>query len=389
MDAVALQDLFIRILRAELTGTELCASVKEQLAPEVLPALYNLSKHHDMAHIVAASLSRHELLKDKEAAEHFKREELLAIYRYEQLKFTYEQICGAFEESGIEYMPLKGAVIRNYYKTPWMRTSCDVDILVRKECLEKAIACLTEAFGYTEKEHNTHDVSLFSKSGQHIELHFDLVEEGRARDAIKVLKNVWENASLKKGKKSFYEMSDEFFYFYHIAHMAKHFEVGGCGIRPFIDLWLLDKFEGSDEGQRNALLEKCGLLNFADVARRLSKCWMEGCEIDTVTEKMQNLILSGGVYGTSENRVALQQTKKGGRIGYIFSRLFIPYDKLKRYYPVLEKHRWLTPIMQVRRWGMLFRPGVAQMAKKEIVANNNIEKSSADDMNVFLNEIGL
>lgn len=29
-------------------------------------------------------------------------------------------------------------------------------------------------------------------------------------------------------------MKEEMFYFYHIAHLAKHFEVGGCGIRQII-----------------------------------------------------------------------------------------------------------------------------------------------------------
>ena len=30
----------------------------------------------------------------------------------------------------IPFLPLKGSVIRQYYPEPWMRTSCDIDILV-------------------------------------------------------------------------------------------------------------------------------------------------------------------------------------------------------------------------------------------------------------------
>ena len=58
--------------------------------------------------------------------------------------------------------------------------------------------------------------------------------------------------------------------------------------------------------------------------------------------------------------------------------MFIPYAKLKRYYPILDKHRWLMPIMQVRRWFMLLRPDVASMAKREIAVNSNLEKTKAD-----------
>ena len=47
------------------------------------------------------------------------------------------------------------------------------------------------------------------------------------------------------------------------------------------------------------------------------------------------------------------------------------------------------PVMQVRRWFMLFRPDVAKMAKKEISVNSKMESSTADDMGNFLREIGL
>ena len=38
-------------------------------------------------------------------------------------------------------------------------------------------------------------------------------------------------------------MLDELFYFYHIAHMVKHFENGGCGIRPVVLSLLKENFE--------------------------------------------------------------------------------------------------------------------------------------------------
>ena len=56
MEAKTLQDIFIKILRSELTETELDGAVKDQITPEVISALYSLSKHHDLAHIVSSSL---------------------------------------------------------------------------------------------------------------------------------------------------------------------------------------------------------------------------------------------------------------------------------------------------------------------------------------------
>ena len=130
------------------------------------------------------------------------------------------------------------------------------------------------------------------------------MEEGRANNAINVLRSVWENTTLREGYAFFHEMSDAFFYFYHIAHMAKHFETGGCGIRPFIDLWILDHMEKAEHGAREALLEQCGLLTFARTCSSLSAVWMSNQPATELDLQMQNFLLHGGAYGSADNRVA-------------------------------------------------------------------------------------
>jgi hypothetical protein len=117
--------------------------------------------------------------------------------------------------------------------------------------------------------------------------------------------------------------------------------------------------------------------------------WLGGKEPSELSLQMQSFLLHGGVYGSADNRVALQQKKKGGRFGYVVSRMFVPYSKLVRYYPVLEKHRWLMPVMQVRRWFLLFTPKVANMAKREMAINGSLLKAKSEEMDAFLNDIGL
>ena len=131
-------------------------------------------------------------------------------------------------------------------------------------------------------------------------------------------------------------MTDEMFYFYHIAHMAKHFEEGGCGIRPFIDLWTLDNIKDVDHDKRDELLSQGNLLKFAEVARMLSRVWFENNEHTEITKKMERYILRGGIYGTNENRIAVQQQKRGGRLKYALSKIFIPYDNIKFHYPIYK-----------------------------------------------------
>ena len=110
-------------------------------------------------------------------------------------------------------------------------------------------------------------------------------------------------------------------------------------------------------------------MGFARAAGKLSRVWLEEAPYDDLSREMEDFLLHGGVYGSADNRVALNQGARGGKLGYLRSRVFVPYEKLKRYYPILERHRWLTPVMQVRRWGMLLRPEVAARTKIELAAN--------------------
>lgn len=351
--------------------------------------LFKLSKKHDVAHLIGCALKVSENKIDEDIQKAFEQEMNLAMFRYIKSSYDFDAISNSLENAQIKFIPLKGSVIRKYYPEPWMRSSCDIDILVHKEDLDAAISCLVKELQYTEGGRATHDASLFSPQNVHVELHFDLVEEGRAKNAIDVLRSVWENVTLHEGREYWYEMTDAYFYFYHIAHMAKHFETGGCGIRPFIDLWILDHIKDVDISARDTLLSLGGLLKFANAARDLSEVWFGDKEANETAIQMQDFLIRGGVYGSIDNRVALAHGKKGGRIRYILSRVFAPYSKLKRYYPILEKHKWLMPIMQVRRWFMLLKPRIAKMAKREMEMNVNIDKKSSEKMSELLEHIGL
>ena len=85
----------------------------------------------------------------------------------------------------------------------------------------------------------------------------------------------------------------------------------------------------------------------------------------------------------------LHNKQKSGQIGYILFGVFIPYAKIKRYYPILEKQPWLTPIMQIRRCFMLLKSDVVKLTKREIKTNGNLDKSIASETNIFLKNIGL
>lgn len=77
---------------------------------------------------------------------------------------------------------------------------------------------LSENLSYRIGEISDHDVQIYTPNGQHIELHWNLIEDHRINQAAEVLAAVWDTAIPHSGWTYWLEMPDELFYFYHIAH---------------------------------------------------------------------------------------------------------------------------------------------------------------------------
>lgn len=386
MDQRTVQVLFA-LFRSAIRGTEMTERERKLYTPELLSELHRLAARHDLSHLLAFGMKQNGLI-SREQGE-IEKAILMAIFRCEHIRYECEALYRALEGARIPFLPLKGAVIRSYYPEPWMRTSCDIDVLVREEDAERAKELLVGACGYTYHTLGSHDISLTSPDGVHVELHYSLMEEGNVKDSHKVLKTVWDTAHVREGMTCLYEMSDEMLCFYHIAHMAKHVGNGGCGIRPFIDLWILDHISDADQKGRDRMLAEGGLLTFSRVARKLSRILLEDEAHDDLSMQLEDYILHGGVYGNSENRIAIGQQKKGGHIRYVLSKIFLPYDVIKFHYPILQKHRLLTPLMQLRRWGRLIFGGHARRVVRELRYSQSIPQEKAMRTRRFLEQIGL
>lgn len=382
MDLIARK--MMNLIAYEICGKKL-ATQDLSLTDEELEELYKLAKAHDIAHIVGDALVKNSLIDNERIMAKYEKQIMLAIYRYEKTEKELKHLREVFEKAKIPFIVLKGSVIRNFYPEPWMRTSCDIDVLIRESDSEKTEEILKQEYTYRCK--GSHDFSFSTVTGIHIEVHYSLIEERQLRGAAEVLKRIWDAATAQNGVQ--YAVPDEYFYMYHIAHMAKHMENGGCGVRPFIDLWILDNIDGADKKKRDELLKEGHLLKFANAVRNLSRVWFENEKADANSRQTEEYVLRGGVYGNRENRISVQQQKSGGRAGYVLSKIFIPYDVIKFHYPLLQKHRWLTPFMEVRRWGKLIFCGHLKRVTKEIRYNNSITEEEAKSAQKLLDSLGL
>ncbi len=367
----------LELLSAELQGTTPAASV---LTAEEITALSLLARKHDLAHLVSHGLYRLGVT----VPEKLRKEEIMAVYRYERMERAFQQICGVFEEQQIPYIPLKGAVIRKYYPEPWMRTSCDIDILVCEEDLDRAVDALT-AKGYRSEGRNYHDVSLFSPGNVHLELHFCILENRENLDGV--LQKAWEFARPVSGCR--HEFAPEFFLFHLYAHASYHFLGGGCGLRTLMDLWILEHKMGIPLESARLLLEQAGIWTFARELQRLSEACFSGAPGDDLTERMLSYILTGGVYGTQENKAAVDKSKSKSTALYALGRLFMPYRSMKIRYPVLNKWPILLPVYWVVRMVEMLIHGRTASSLGELQTFHGTTDAQAEEIKALCRRLEL
>ncbi len=354
-------------------------------------SLYRLARHHDLVHLAARGVSLLSLSPPKEILSELRRQEMIALYRSEQVSFELASLTEALCRAKIVHLPLKGSHLRTLYPSPELRLSCDIDLLVHREDLASARETLTAELGYTDNGEGTHDVQTVAPSGLHVELHFDLIEPDVLPEAAEVLSRIWEHAKPIRDGSHTLHLSDEFFYFYHIAHMAKHLTVaGGCGVRPFLDLFVLSRAgRCGDAAARSALLSRGGLARFEAAALELAGAWLGGGEMTPRAEALGEFILTGGVYGVVENRVAVAAGKRKSRFTYILSRFFPPFGAMARRYPLLKRVPILLPLLYVVRLLSPIWSGRARILMREAKATGALTKEERGGAEALLSELGL
>lgn len=363
--------LLFSLLRSAMTG-EASGVEKGSISLSRAQVLLGVTRTLDIASFVALAMEREELLAPDAAplARAFKEQQFLALYRYERTQYAQEQICALLAAEQIDFLPLKGAVLRDLYDKPWLRTSCDIDILVHEADVERAIALLCERLEYQQKgERHFHDYSLFSPDGIHLELHFSILEKTEQLDGL--LCRVWEFAHPCEEGSCRYVMTPEYQLFHVVAHMAYHFKNGGCGVKPFLDLWLLQKEDNFDKEKLQKFIEECNLDKFYQYACDLIAVWFGDKERTPLLIEMERYLLQGGQCGSIQNFIALKRVENGSR-GYWRRRIFLPLSLMRKKYPVLERHAWLLPFCWVCRiFRVLFHGGVRRLKKEATALHAN------------------
>ncbi len=304
-----------------------------------------------------------------------------------------KKLYKSFNNEDIQYMPLKGAIIKEYYPSPEMRYMGDIDVLVNPSQYKK-IKTIMENMGFAFVVESDHEYVWEKKNTLRVELHKRLIPSYN-EDFYDYYKDGWHLA--KEKTENGYIMADEDFLIYIFTHLAKHYRDGGVGIKHFIDLWVyLSEKPELDYNYIENELAKLDLFTFyKNVLKMLDVWFCEACDTE-MSDFLTEWIFSGGAYGSNENKdksKILKHSKKHSdrknlKLSLFIERIFPSASSLSTKYAILRKAPVLLPFIWIVRIAdaLLFRRNKIKNSHSEI---RNLEENNISEYEKALEKVGL
>lgn len=326
----------------------------------------------------------------------WENEAQMTLFRRVRFDAERERVFAALALEGLAYLPMKGALLANYYPRPEMRSMADNDFLYgfvepvegegfrvcgathaeREATVERAVRAIEHVMrdlGYTTKSLRVSNHESFEKKPIfNFEPHRRLMSPSSPMAAY--YENPWKRAIQDEHDPHLFRFSDEDEYVYIMAHAFKHFDAAGCGIRFVVDtrVFLDAKGMGMDWDYVFSELRETGLLDFEARVRALADVGFGGsCAVDPLPLEQTDLLrylLGSGTYGTSnrmvENRLDKQKAQHEGDLGaakrgYLRERLTND-EALGYLFPRASKIAPLRPALQLVRYAR----GIVRNPKK-------------------------
>lgn len=266
---------------------------------------------------------------------------------------TIDRVFAAFDEHGIDYMPLKGCKLKKLYPAPELRSMGDADILIRMEQYPRIIPIM-ESLGFQAVKESDHEL-VWKAPELYLELHKRVIPSYN-QDFFEYFGDGWKLATCKEGTR--YSMAKEDEMIFLFTHFARHFRDGGIGCRYVLDLWVFRRANpGMDEEYISKELCKLQLDAFYENILSLIDVWFEGAAADEMSDAITEYIFASGSWGTTSSRAISHALRyradathtNSARSDYFWVRLFPGVDALKGKYPVLEKAPWMLPLVWIYR----------------------------------------
>ncbi len=349
-------------------------------------ALYMLAEKHSVTATACYALSKlpkeYQPQGNEQAA--FKKKMQMALGIESMQHYEISQVMKAFEDNGIQYAPLKGWILKGLYAVPYIRTMCDVDIVVNDYDMTRVEPILT-ALGF-EKENDGGNHDGYIKSGKiSTEIHRALFVSSSPYYGF--FADIMKRAAADDDKGIKRHLTKEDFFLHLLAHLAKHFDGSGTGMRSFMDIYVYTKKYGNelDRNYIEAGLCELGLRKFAEIICDASYTWFsedEKYDRDKYSELMK-YVLYTGTYGSKDASIVSGIEKNNGsKAGYLMGRFFPERTLMEWQFPILKKRPYLIFFCYIIRGFkcVLFKRDVVRNEFKKVKEVNEEAVKNIEDI---------
>lgn len=319
-----------------------------------------LAKMHNIASILYYGAVNCKIPKDSNYMQELDYLTLQSIMTNTRQLYEIEQIESVFEKESIDYMPLKGSILKALYPKSEMRTMGDADILIKLDQYPKIEKIMTE-LGFVFQFESDHELVWEKKPFLFLELHKRIMTSYN-KDFYGYFGDGWKIANNVEGSCR-YEMSPEDFYIYIFVHFTKHYRISGIGIKHLLDLWVYSNARPNlDFIYIENELKKMDLGKFHENVKNVINVWFNGGIETEITDLITNVIFNSGQYGSEDMAMINRALQNGNdsaikvKLARLFGGIFLPYSTMKEKYDILKKIPILLPVMWVVRcFDVLFR----------------------------------
>ena len=351
-----------------------CRSTEKPSDSVDLDTLFKISNEHSLDSILYIQCRRWMGL--NAAVKRFEKTFQWHVFYSVNRKDFLREITDRFGKQGISFVCMKGAVFRNSYPIPEIRTMGDIDLIISPEDRIKADRILMQEMGFNRMIDN-HAVWTYWIGPFQFEVHDHMFYEYLANryDYRGYFDHIWEHvhheAVFGIEADNLLVPDLEFHFLYLIAHTAKHIINNGSGFRAYLDMVMLvknyrDKMNWvwiEDE------LRKMQLLSFAKTCFALCERWfnvsmpIEHGDLDeTFFETVTHKTFQDGVFGLDNlQNEASHSAKEIKRSRYPYwitalkitvHHLFPPYSDLQLipWYSFIDGRPYLLPFAWIYRW---------------------------------------
>lgn len=316
--------------------------------------------------IVLPCLEKMDILPEDEK-EKWHSHKLSEIQKNLIVNSSREALAEELDEAGVKYIYVKGLVIRDYYPQSQMRQMSDNDIVYDASMRDELFRVMkNQGFYLTASQEASDD--FYKAPCVNMEMHKKLFVSNRS---IKSELDLWQRATLEEEGRAKYNISPDDNYIYSLAHMYKHYTSTGCGVRFLSDTYLLHYSDDKlDFDYINQKLDELGVLEFSKKVLHLVDAVFNDAPSNDEDTQLLEEIFAGGIFGIHKT---LQENveENGGKIGYIWHKIFPSMKRMKKCYEILEKKPYLLPFYYIKHFFLRYK-NKGEKARKEL---KNVLKS--------------